>query len=190
MAEMGSTVGMMSLLATAIFLVLYLIYGVVRAKRILLFEEYDSVLLDEGFSLGFHLGYFYLGLFTGALLYGLRSFPLVNCIAAVLPLLMYFTTLAKPIFRKQMDRSRTQLNLLTIVLLQVPSLYVNLRDGQAYSSNSDAVLLVPMTVGILLLINFLVNFAFIVYEIIKKVREAMNEREKREAGKGMAKYKW
>ncbi len=129
MAEMGSTVGMMSLLATAIFLVLYLIYGVVRAKRVLLFEEYDSVLLDEGFSLGFHLGYFYLGLFTGALLCGMSSFPLVNCAAAVVPLCMYFATLAKPIFRKQMDTSRTQLNLLTIAFLQVPSLYVNLRDG-------------------------------------------------------------
>ncbi len=41
-----------------------------------------------------------------------------------------------------------------------------------------------MTVGILLLINFLVNFAFVVYEIVKKVRDAVNEKEKREAGKG------
>ena len=129
MAEMGSTVGMMSLLAAAIFLALYLIYGVVRAKRILLFEEYDSALLDEGFSLVFHLGYFYLGLLTGALLCSLSSFPLVNCVAAAVPLCMYLATLAKPIFRKQIDKVRTQLNLLTIVFLQVPFLYVNLRDG-------------------------------------------------------------
>lgn len=129
MKEIGTAAGMMSLLAAVLFLFLYAVYGVIRAKSLFLFEEYSGVLLNESFSLGFHLAYFYLGLFTGALLCGLCGFALVNCAAAVLPLGLYFVTLAKPIFRKQMDRLRTQLNLLTMVLLQAPFLYVNLRDG-------------------------------------------------------------
>ncbi len=175
---MGSGAGMLSALVTAVLLVLYAAYGFVRAKGVFLFEEYSAALLSEDAALAFHLVHFYLGLCTGALLCALSAFAWVNCAAAVLPLSLYFVTVARPLFRKQMDRVRTQLNLLTMVLLQAPFLYVNLRDGEAFYGTNDAVLLVPVTVAVLLFVNFAVNLSFVVYEIIKKVRDSINEREK------------
>jgi hypothetical protein len=76
----------------------------------------------------FQLLYFYLGITIGVIVTFCNNFTFVNAVVAVLALFLLFATWAKPIFKKQYDRIRTQLNLLTIAFLQIPFLYANLNS--------------------------------------------------------------
>lgn len=171
---MRSLVGMMSLIAAAILLALYPIYGLARVKKRLAFEEYNAVLMkDISMSIVFQLAYFYLGLISGVIICMCPLF-FVNCIVCVLPLIFFIVTLKQPLFRKPMDKFRTQLNLLTIIFGQIPFIYANIQGGSNSNNSDDLVLMIPLTVGLVLSINFLGNLSFIIYEIYKKIKEKLH----------------
>lgn len=172
--EMASLGGQISLVAAAILLSLYPIYGLARVKWRLAFEEYNEVLLKNvSMSIVFQTIYFYLGLISGAIIC-MCSLSFVNCIICVLPLLLYLITIKNPLFRKPMDKFRTQLNLLSIIFGQIPFFYVNIQNRSNSSDNEDIVLMIPLTVGLVLFINFMANLSFLLYEIYKKIREKLN----------------
>jgi hypothetical protein len=163
MNEMETTIGLMSLIFAVILLLLYPLYGIIRWKKLFAFEEYNAVLLKSNLSTAYHLAYFYLGIFTGVILCIFCTFTLINCLVIVLPFLLYAITLVQPIFCKQIDKYRTQMNLITIILMQIPFMYVNYSDGETYSSNDDLSIMAPAFIGLLLLINLIANFSFFVY---------------------------
>lgn len=78
--------------------------------------------------------YLFLGFLLGAILCAFGHFSLINCVAGGIPFIMFVITLFKPLFKKQFDHYRTQLNLLTLTLIQVPFLYANLSQSLDYSS--------------------------------------------------------
>lgn len=61
-------------------------------------------------------------------------------------------------------------NLLTMALTQIPFIYNRFLHSEEYLNDSDATLMIPAFVAILLLLNFLVNSAFFVYLLVKKMR--------------------
>ena len=170
MAEVASMGGMLSLVAAAVLLALYPIYGFARAMRREAFAEYNEALLrDVRASLAFQLAYFYLGLASAAVLC-LSPPSIANGLACALSLLFFVATLSRPLFRKPADKYRTQLNLLSIVLLQLPFVLAHWQGGSNASSNDDMVLAAPLAVGLVLSLNFAGNLAFLIYELYKKVR--------------------
>lgn len=85
-------------------------------------------------------------------------------------LLLYIITLARPIFNRSLDRYRTQLNLLTISLAQLPYLYANTHPTPQNAEDNSLILMAPAAIVFLLFINFLTNFTYFIYEAIKKLR--------------------
>ena len=73
-------------------------------------------------------------------------------------------------FRSNKDRYRTQLNLLTIALTQTPFIFNRFYSNEEYINDSDASLMIPAFVAVILLLNFVINSSYFVYLIIKKVR--------------------
>ena len=92
---------------------------------------------------------------------------------AGLCLALFCLATLRPLFRKQLDHYRTQLNLLTVAFAQAPFLYSRLRPSFEYSSESDLALLLPALLGLLLALNLFGNLAFFVYLAIKRVREGL-----------------
>jgi hypothetical protein len=130
------------------------------------------------------LFYFLLGLILGGGLCAFCKFSLINCVAAGIPFALFLIVLFKPIFKKQLDHYRTQLNLLTLTLIQIPFFYANAYPALEYSSESDLSVMMPLLLGLLLFLNFLINLCFFVYVAVKKWREAMLLREKLRAKDG------
>jgi hypothetical protein len=97
----------------------------------------------------------------------------INCFVGGICILLYFITLCKSFFKKQIDHYRTQINLLTIALTQLPFFYANLNTNLDYSSESDLAIMMPLLLAIVLLLNFLVNFSCFVYLAFKKWREML-----------------
>ena len=154
-------------------LALYPVYGLARVLKREAFAEYNQVLLrDSGASLAFQVAYFYLGLATAAVLC-LSPPAVANCLACALPLAFFVATLARPLFRKPADKYRSQLNLLSIVLAQLPCVLA-LRLPSNATDDEDLALMAPLFTALVLLINFTANCAFLAYEVYKIIREKMN----------------
>jgi uncharacterized membrane protein len=112
-----------------------------------------------------------LGLLFGVIISAFYSFKLINLVISGIALIFYVITLFTSIYKKQIDHYRTQLNLLTLVLIQIPFFYSNIHSGYEYKEESDLVILLPSLLAVLLAINFLVNISFFVYLFVKKIRE-------------------
>ena len=121
-------------------------------------------------SIAFQTVYFYLGLISGVIIC-MCPLSFVNCIVCVLPLLLFLITIKQRLFRKPSDKFRTQLNLLSIIIGQIPFIYVNIQEGSNSSNNDDNILMIPLLIGLVLFINFVGNLSFLLYEIYKKIRE-------------------
>jgi hypothetical protein len=128
--------------------------------------------------------YLFLGLLLGTILCAFGKFRLINCIAGGIPLIMFAITLFKPLFQKQFDHYRTQLNLLSLTLIQIPFLHANLSQNLDYSSESDLNVAMPLFLGLILFLNLFGNVCFFVYAGVKRVRSAAMEREKVMKAKG------
>ena len=57
-----------------------------------------------------------------------------------------------------------------MALTQIPFIYNRFLHSEEYLNDSDATLMIPAFVAILLLLNFMVNSAFFIYLLIKKMR--------------------
>ena len=111
-------------------LLAYLIYGVMRCKFSQYFGEFNDMLIkDSSFSIFSQIIYFYFGIIVSALYFQFYSFPYISLAVLVFTLLLYVLTLLKPIFRKNIDKYRTQLNLLTVAMLQIPGIYLNIETS-------------------------------------------------------------
>lgn len=119
---------MISCVIPLVLLLLYIMYGIFRIKRSKAFGEYKSVILknNSNISLIFQLTYFYMGLFIGLIIALFNTFKFISIAIAIIPLFLQLVTWAKPVFTKQYDKFRTQLNLLTIIFLQIPFIYANI----------------------------------------------------------------
>jgi hypothetical protein len=116
------------------------------------------------------LACYFLWTLSGVFLCAFSSLIYINaCIAAVF-LLLYCLTLIWPIFKRPLDRYRTQLNLLTIAFAQLPYLYANTHPISQGADDDSLNMMAPAIIVILLLINFLANLSYFVYEAIKKAR--------------------
>jgi hypothetical protein len=113
----------------------------------------------------------------GLLLCAFGKHQLINCLTAALPLCLFAVTLFRPVFKKHLDHYRVQLNLLSMCLLQVPFLYANLRPNLEYSSESDLSVMMPLFLAVVLFVNFLANTAWFVYLLVKRVREALADKQ-------------
>lgn len=121
----------------------------------------------------FQLLYCSLGLLFGAAFAGLASFQYTGCAVAALCLLLFCLITLKPLFRKQFDHYRTQLNLLTIAFAQVPFAYSRFNPSFEYSSESDLALLMPALLAMLLCLNLFGNLTFFVYLAVKRIKEGL-----------------
>ena len=108
----------------------FVIFGVLRCKCPQYFGEFDNMLIkDSSFSLLFHTVYFYFGICASILYFQFYSFAYISFVVCTIALCLYVLTLMMPIFRKNIDRYRTQLNLLTLAVLQIPGMYMNIKTG-------------------------------------------------------------
>jgi hypothetical protein len=119
------------------------------------------------------LACYFLWTLSGVFLCAFNSLTYINaCIAAVF-LLLYCFTLIWPIFNRPLDRYRTQLNLLTIAFAQLPYLYANTHPVSQGADDDSLNMMAPAIIVILLLVNFLANLSYFIYEAIKKGRAYM-----------------
>jgi hypothetical protein len=91
---------------------------------------------------------------------------------------MFAITVFRPLFKKHFDHYRTQLNLLTLALVQIPFLHANFSPNLTYSSESDLSVAMPMFLGLILMLNLFGNCCFFVYLLVKRVKTAALEKEK------------
>lgn len=135
----------------------------------------------------FQLLYCSLGLLFGAAFAGLASFQYTGCAVAGLCLLLFCLITLRPLFRKQLDHYRTQLNLLTLAFVQVPFVYSRFNPAFEYSSESDLALLLPALLAVLLCLNLCGNLAFFAYLAVKRIKEGLATEQmadQQEAAKG------
>ena len=128
---------------------------------------------DSSFALLFQIVYFYLGISVAVLYFQFYSFVFINFAVAAFVVLLYVLTLVKPIYRKNIDKYRTQLNLLSVLLLQIPGMYMNMRinAGFLYKSKEDMSLLLPLLTMSVISLNFMVNSIYIFYEWYKSLQK-------------------
>ncbi len=180
MSDIASMSGLMSLAACGLLLLLYLLATVLRSKCEEWFEEYSACLIKGNLRLAFQLVCFLLWLFAGAFLCAFNTLTYVNSYIAATFLLIYCITLIWPIFKRPLDRYRTQLNLLTIAFAQLPYLYANTYPTIQGADDDSMDLMGPAITVFLLLINFLTNLTYFVYEAIKKGRAYMASKNGKE----------
>lgn len=119
------------------------------------------------------MAYYLLGLLFAASFAGLSSFQYINCALAGICLALFCIITLKPLFKKQFDHYRTQLNLLTIAFAQIPFIYSRFNPSFEYAQESDLSLLLPVLLAFLMALNVLGNLAFFVYLAIKRIREGL-----------------
>ena len=134
MKEINSTVGLLSLVVPGVMLVLYPIYLIIRGCCPQCFDEYQTIIKNDYFSRAFQMFYCLLGVVLGALLSCFCTLQFINVIAAAIPFSLFLSTLCRSTFKKQFDHYRTQLNLLTLTLIQIPFFYANFQQKLEYSS--------------------------------------------------------
>ena len=170
----------LSLVAMALSLFMFILYGVLRRKCSQHFGEFNEMLIeDSSFALLFQIVYFYLGISVAVLYFQFYSFVFINFAVGAFVLLLYVLTLVKPIFRKNIDKYRTQLNLLSVLLLQIPGMYMNMRinAGFHYKSTEDMSLLLPLLTMLVISLNFMVNGIYICYEWYKSLKKCFTGTE-------------
>ena len=114
---------------------------------------------------------------SGAALAGLSSFQYTNCLVAAVFLTLFGLTVCRPLFKKQLDHYRTMLNLLALVLAQVPFIYSHFSPSYDYSQESDLVFLLPTLLAVLMALNVFGNLAFFVYSAVRRIREGLLAKE-------------
>jgi hypothetical protein len=170
MKDVATMSGMLSLVLCALILLLYFLWGILRVKRGEWYDEYSISLLKNNFSLGFQVICYFIWMIAGALLCIMNTFKYINACVIGIFLVLYFITLTRPIFNRPLDRYRTQLNLLTISFCQLPYLYANTHSVPLNGDDNSLGMMAPGAIVILLLINFLTNLSYFIYEGIKKLR--------------------
>jgi hypothetical protein len=134
MKETNSTVGLLSLVVPGVLLVFYPIYLIIRGCCPQFFDEYQTAIKNDYFSGAFQMVYCSLGLVLGALLSCFCTLYIINAIAAAIPFALFLSTLCRPTFKKQFDHYRTQLNLVTLTLIEIPFFYANFQQKLEYFS--------------------------------------------------------
>jgi hypothetical protein len=170
MGDTSTMGGLLSAVATGGLLLLYPIYGLLRVRSPHLFGEFADELVEGRFSLAFQTAAFFLWPAMSALVCAFNYVWFINIPLMGVCFVLYCVTVVTPIFRKQIDRFRTQLNLLTIAFAQVPYLYSNVHSGYEYGDDSDLILMAPVAIGLLLFLNFIANLSYFTYEVFKKIR--------------------
>ena len=162
--------GFISLVAIGCLAPLYIIYGILRAFKDELFVEHSNILIQNSkIAKLFQLIFFYQPFLIGVIVALCNKLTYVNMIVLPLPALLFIFTLNKEIFRRGADKYRTQLNLLCLMFVQIPFIYENIKPGQEYSDQNDEKLMLPFFIGIVLSINFVINLAYFIHFLYKKI---------------------
>lgn len=91
--------------------------------------------------------------------------------------LLFFALWLKPIYQKVRDRVRVQINLLVLIIAQVPFLMAQINPDYSYSSPTNMQLMLPIFGPIFLSINFLVNLSIFIYQCVRKLSNYQGEKK-------------
>jgi len=126
--------------------------------------------------------YFLLGPTAGAVAFLLYETLFGTVIVLVFSLVLYFLLSSFEVYRKTRDKLRVMLNTLTISGAYSCFLVNQLRPDCCYSDPSNVELLLPLTVLVLVGLNFIVNMAIFVYLLVKKISDCCRNKESEEVG--------
>ena len=97
--------------------------------------------------------------------------------------LVYCFVFVQSCFKKSRDKIRVQVNLVTILLVNIPYLIVQLSPDYSYDSSTNLSLMIVIAVPIFLSINLLLNASFFIYLLVKKICSCRKVETKEEDAK-------
>ena len=113
--------------------------------------------------------YFLIGPLAGALSLYLYDFDYAPALVMGYALIFAVTLVCKQIVKKPMDRIRMQVNLITIIIIQIPFQLIKLHPRYDYSSATNFYLMLPIATVLSLCLNFFINMLFQIYLLVKTI---------------------
>ena len=93
---------------------------------------------------------------------------------------LYVFLFVKAIFKKVRDKARIMINLVTIILVNIPYLVVQLNPDYSYHSSTNVELMMMVMVPLFLLVNLIINATFFIYLLVKRICACRSVEKKKE----------